>query len=45
LSRGLRPNLPQKIIFSEPKEHPVVGFLTTLKELAVFIKEPANQSL
>jgi hypothetical protein len=43
----LRPYLPQKYIeiFSEPKKHPVVGFLTTLKELAVFMKEPANQSL
>jgi len=44
---NLRPYLPQKNIeiFSELKEHPVVGFLTTLKELAVFMKEPANQSL
>jgi len=43
----LRRYLAQKNIeiFSEPKEHPVVGFLTTLKELAVFMKEPANQSL
>jgi len=43
----LRPSLPQNFfeIFSEPKEHPVVGFLTTLKELAVFMKEPASQSL
>jgi len=36
----LRRYLPQNIeTFSEPEEHPVVGFLTTLKELAVFMKE------